>query len=273
MSYLTTRDSTRLYYKDWGQGRPVVLIHGWPLSSDSWDDVALQLALNGFRVIAYDRRGFGRSDQPWSGYDYDILSDDLADVLSNTEAQDATLVGFSMGGGEVARYMSRHGGRGVSQTVLIGSVVPYLLKTEDHSEGVPSSVFEAIMDGIKQDRAKFFAGFFKDFYGIGLTSHPVSAEVVEWSRGLALQAGLKATLDCVTAFSTTDFRPDLAAFTVPTLIIHGEKDKTVPIEVTSEMAAEAISGAQLIRYDGAPHGLCASHKDELVRDLIPFLRT
>ncbi len=272
MSYLTTRDNTSLYYKDWGQGRLVVLIHGWPLSSDSWDDVALQLADNGFRVIAYDRRGFGRSDQPWTGYDYDTLSDDLADVLAHVGAEDAVLVGFSMGGGEVARYMSRHGGKGVAKAVLVGSVVPYLLKTEDHPEGVDASVFEGIKDGIKEDRAKFFASFFKDFYGLGLISHPVSSEVVEWTRGLALQAGLKPTLDCVTAFSSTDFRPDLASFRVPTLIIHGEDDRTVPIDITSVAAARAIPGSELIRYEGAPHGLCASHKERLVRDLIPFLR-
>ncbi len=272
MAYFTTRDNTRIFYKDWGSGRPVILIHGWPLSSDSWDDIALALANEGFRAISYDRRGFGRSDQPWDGYNYDTFSDDLADLLAHTGAQDAALVGFSMGGGEIARYMSRHGGRGVSKAVLIGSIVPFLLKTADHPDGVDGSVFEGIKDGIKADRAKFFADFFPGFYGRGVISRPVSQEVVDWSWSLAMQAGLKGTLDCVDAFSSTDLRPDLAHFKVPTLIIHGTDDATVPIDVSSRAAAKGIAGAEFLEYKGGPHGLCASHKDELIKDLLPFLR-
>ena len=274
MPMIETDDGTALYLKEWGNGPPVVLIHGWPLSADSWDDQAMALAEHGYRVIAYDRRGFGRSDQPWDGYDYDTLADDLAAVIEACDAANPALVGFSMGGGEVARYLTRHGGGeggGVRKVALISSVVPFLLQTPDHPEGAPQSVFDEMTDGIEKDRADFFKGFFKDFYGIGLISHPVSDAHLEWSSQIALQAGLKGTIDCLTAFSSTDFRPDLAAFTMPTLIIHGTDDKTVPIDITARAAAKAIPHAQLIEYDGAAHGLLASHKDSVTADLIAFL--
>ena len=254
MSYVTTKDNVKLYVKDWGEGRPVILIHGWPLSSDSFDDLALAIASTGMRAIAYDRRGFGRSEQPWTGYDYNTLADDLAAVIEQTGAQDATLLGFSMGGGEVARYMSRHGGAKVSQAVLVSSVVPYLLKTDTNPEGVPKDVFDSMTKQIKEDRAKFWTSCFKQFYGVGVISHPVSEEVLEWSRDVSMQASLKATLDCAAAFATTDFRPDLAHFQVPTLIIHGTADKTVPIDASGRAAHAGISGSTLIEYDGAPHG-------------------
>lgn len=273
MAYITTRDHTQLYVKDWGTGRPVILIHGWPLSADSWDDQATAIAEAGFRVIAYDRRGFGRSDQPWSGYEYDTLADDLAAVIESTGATDAALVGFSMGGGEVARYMSRHGGKNVSQAALIASVVPYMLQTKDNPNGVPQAVFDEMTAGMKKDRAHFFADFFRAFYGVGLLSNPVSDEVLEWSRSVAMQASLKATLECAKAFATTDFRPDLAAFTVPTLLIHGTSDKTVPIDTSAREAVRGISQATLIEYDGAPHGLLATHKDQITSDLLAFLNT
>ncbi len=274
MPYIEARDGTEIYVKDWGHegGRPVVLIHGWPLSSDSWDDVAVPLADAGDRVLAYDRRGFGRSDQPWEGYDYDTFADDLADVIESAEIESgAALVGFSMGGGEVARYMSRHGGQGVSQAVLIGSVVPYLLKGPDNPNGADASVFEGIKAGIRKDRPDFFRSFFKDFFGVGVISHPVSNATLDWAWRLAMQAGLKGTLDCVDAFGKTDFRPDLASFEVPTLIIHGTSDATVPIDASARAAAAGIKGAQLIEYDGAPHGLFATHKDRLIEDLLGFL--
>ena len=272
MPFIETRDETSLYLKEWGAGRPVVLLHGWPLSASSWDDQAMAIADAGFRVIAYDRRGFGQSDQPWTGYDYDTLADDLAEVMEATGAQDATIVGFSMGGGEVARYMSRHGGKGVSQTALISSVVPYMLKTQDNPHGTPQSTFDQITEGLIEDRAHFFAGFFKDFYGVGWLESPVSTEVVEWSQQVAMMAGLKPTLACAAAFSSTDFRPDLAAFNKPTLIIHGTGDKTVPIDAAGRAAAKGISTATLIEYDGAPHGLLASNKHDVTRDLLSFLR-
>ena len=271
MQYVTTSDLTKLYVKDWGAGRPVILMSGWPLSSDSWDDQAMALANAGYRAIAYDRRGFGRSSQPWSGYDYDTLADDLAAVIEQTGAKDAVVAGFSMGGGEVARYMSRHGGKSVSQAVLVSSVVPYMLKTTDNPDGTDQAVFEKMGEGMKEDRAKFFAGFFKDFFGINMLSHPVSAELLEWARSVSMQASLKATLECAKSFATTDFRPDLAAFKVPTLIIHGTDDKTVPIDASGRAAAKGISQATLIEYEGAPHGLFATEKDRLTRDLLQFL--
>lgn len=271
MTYITTRDKTKLYVKDWGSGRPVILLHGWPLSADSWDDQALAIADAGFRAIAYDRRGFGRSEQPWDGYNYDTLADDLAAVVEETGAADATIVGFSMGGGEVARYMSRHKGKNVAQAVLVSSIVPYMLKTADNPDGTDQATFAQMTEGMKQDRAHFFAGFFRDFYGVGLVSQPVSDELLEASRNVAMQASLKATLDCAKAFATTDFRPDLAAFSVPTLIIHGTADKTVPIDASGRAAARGIPQAKLIEYDGAPHGLFATHKDRLTSDLLAFL--
>lgn len=272
MPYVKTRDGTNLFVKDWGQGRPVVLIHGWPLSADSWDPQAMALADAGYRVIAYDRRGFGRSDQPWSGYDYDSLSDDLADVMAESGvSDDAALIGFSMGGGEVARYMSRHGGKGVSRVGFIGSVVPYMLQTEDNPDGVPQDQLQEIADNIKADRPKFFRTFFDQFYGVGFITSPVSEEVLDLSWNTAMLAGLKPTLACAESFGTTDFRPDLPSITVPTLIIHGTSDQTVPIDATGRALAKALPDAELIEYDGAPHGLFATESDRLTDDLLSFL--
>jgi non-heme chloroperoxidase len=272
MAYATARDGTRIYYKDWGQGRPVVLVHGWPLSSNTFDDAALALAEKGFRAIAHDRRGFGRSDQPWDGYDYDTFADDVAAVLDHAKVdQPIALAGFSMGGGEVARFLSRHKSLPVSHAVLIGSVVPYLLKSADHPEGVPKEVFDGMIAGIRADRADFFRGFLRDFYGVGFLKKSVSDAVVDDSWRQAMNAGLWPTVACVRAFSETDFRPDLAAFTMPTLIIHGVEDRTVPIGLTARAAAKAIPGAKLIEYDDAAHGLFASHKDRMIGDLLDFL--
>ncbi|WP_294296639.1 alpha/beta hydrolase [uncultured Sphingomonas sp.] len=273
MPYVKTRDGTDIYVKDWGEGRPVVLIHGWPLSSDMWDSQAMALADAGFRVIAYDRRGFGRSGQPWSGYDYDTLTDDLADVLEATGATDnVTLVGFSMGGGEVARYMSRHGGKGVIAAALLGSVVPFMLKTDDNPNGVPEETLQEIGDGIKKDRADFFRNtFFPQFFGTGTFSHPVSDEVLHTATRIAMDASLKATLACAESFGHTDFRGDLASFKVPTLIVHGTADKTVPIDATARQAAEGIANAQLVEYDGEPHGFTETARDRITRDLLTFL--
>ncbi len=271
MPLIKTRDGTELYVKQWGEGRPVVLIHGWPLNADSWDDHALALAQAGFRAIAYDRRGFGRSSQPWNGYDYDTLTDDLADVIEATGATDATLVGFSMGGGEVARYMSRHGGKGVVAAGLIASVVPYMLKTDDNPDGTPAEDLQQIGEGIRKDRYGFFQSFFKSFYGVGLIEHPVSQGTLDWAFAAQCLAGLKPILECANAFGTTDFRPDLPAFRVPTLIVHGTADKTVPIDASGRAAAKGIASAQLVEYDGAPHGLTATHSERFSKDLLTFL--
>jgi pimeloyl-ACP methyl ester carboxylesterase len=272
MPYLSTRDGQDIYYKDWGTGRSIVLLHGWPLSSDMWDAQAMALAENGFRAIAYDRRGFGRSAQPFDGYDYDSLADDLAAVLEQTDAgDDVTLVGFSMGGGEVARYMSRHGGRGVRSVALVASIVPYMLKTGDNPNGVPQSAFDEIAAGIKKDRADYFRNtFFLSFFGTSWLSHPVSDALLDNVTRVALQAGLKATLACAQSFAHTDFRPDLAAFRVPTLIIHGTQDKTVPIDTSARPAHAGIPGSMLTEYEGAPHGLSETDGQKLTHDLLAF---
>ncbi len=273
MTIITTRDGTELYTKVWGEGRLVVLIHGWPLSSDSWDPISLHLANNGFKVVAYDRRGFGRSDQPWKGYDYDTLSDDLADVMKETGVEgDAAIVGFSMGGGEVARYMTRHQGKGVTRAGLISSVVPFMKKTDDNPDGVDEETLGGMVAGMKEDRQKFMRGFLKDFFGVGALSHPVSDAKLDWAWGLCMQAGLWPTLACANAFANTDFRPDLPNFKVPTLVIHGTKDVTVPIDATGRAAAKGIAQAELIEYDGEPHGLFARQEEKLKSDLTAFLQ-
>jgi non-heme chloroperoxidase len=190
MAFIRTRDNVNLYVKDWGRGRPVIMIHGWPLSADTWDEAADAFAHAGFRAIAYDRRGFGRSDQPWTGYDYNTFADDLAAVIEQTGAQHATIIGFSMGGGEVARYMARHGGRNIAQAALVASVVPFMLQTPDNPTGVPEAQFDAIKSGIKKDRPQFLANFFKMFFGAGPLGSPVSGETIEWARMVAMQASL-----------------------------------------------------------------------------------
>jgi len=271
MRFVTTRDGTELYVKQWGHGQPVLLIHGWPLSADTFDDLAVTLADAGLRAIAYDRRGFGRSSQPVSGYDYDTLADDLAAVMAATDAEDATLVGFSMGGGEVARFMRRHDGAGVSRAVLIAAVVPYMLKSADNPAGVEPQVFADMAAAIRADRAHFWTGFFKDFYGVGVLSQPVSDEVRAWSAAQAMQAGLRATLACAEAFASTDFRADLASFRVPTLLLHGTNDATVPIDTSARRATAGIPNSRLIEYDGAPHGLLATHKDQVAADVLAFI--
>jgi pimeloyl-ACP methyl ester carboxylesterase len=270
MSQVTATDGTRLHVNDWGSGRPVVLIHGWPLSADSWDPLAVPFVEAGYRTIAYDRRGFGRSDQPWDGYDYDTLADDLASVLEQTGAGDAILVGFSMGGGEVARYMSRHRGKGVGKVALVASVLPFRLKTDDNPDGTEAAVFEQGAQALRRDRAEFLTGFFEKFFGIGVLAHPVSDETVDHAWCVAMQASLRATLACQKAFSSTDFREDLESIDVPTLLIHGTEDKTVPIDASSRKAARLIPGSTLLEYEGAPHGLFASHREMLTRDLLAF---
>lgn len=272
MPMIETRDGTRLYAKSWGEGPPVVLIHGWPLSGDSWDPVSHALAEAGFRAIAYDRRGFGRSDQPSGGYDYDTFADDLADVMTALDAtQNTALIGFSMGGGEIARYLSRHGGSGVSRVALISSVVPYMLQTQDNPDGVPQATFEDMTEGMLEDRAKFFTGFFKEFFGVGILTQPVSDEVLHLAWITAMQAGLRPTLAAAKAFATTDFRPDLSSFRIPTLVIHGTSDKTVPIEATGRAVAHALPHSTLLEYDGEPHGVFATQPARLTRDLLNFL--
>ncbi len=273
MPYVTAANETKLFVKEWGLegGRPVILIHGWPLNADSFDDVALGLANAGFRAIAYDRRGFGRSDQPWEGYDYDTFADDLAAVIEQCDAENAALVGFSMGGGEVARYLSKHGSASVSQAALISSVVPFMLKTADNPDGTDQSVFDKMTADMKADRAGFMQTFAKQFFGVGMLSSPVSQGVLDAFFQAAMMAGLHPTLASAKAFSSTDFRADTAAFTVPTLIIHGTSDQTVAIDPSARAAAARIPHAKLIEYDGEPHGILETKKDDVLRDLLAFL--
>ena len=272
MPIVQTTDRTELYVKDWGEGRPVVLIHGWPLNSDSWEHQALALTEAGYRVISYDRRGFGRSGQPFKGYDYDTMADDLASVIDALDLRDATIVGFSMGGGEVSRYIGRHGTSKLRQAVLISSIAPFMKKTDDNPNGVGEEVFEQMKDGVKKDRAAFLEDFFPGFYGNGSKGGGVSDSVLHWTWSMAMMASPKATLDCIDAFGHTDLRGDMAAFDVPTLIVHGTGDEVVPIDTSGRAAAKAIKQSTLKEYEGAPHGLTATHAEKLNKDLIAFLK-
>lgn len=271
MAFVEAKDGTKIHVKDSGKGRPVVLIHGWPLTGDMFEYQTLALLEAGYRVITYDRRGFGQSGHPASGYDYDTFADDLAAVLDTLGVQGATLVGFSMGGGEIARYLTRHGGARVAKAALVASVVPYLLKGDDNPEGVKETVFEEMKARIRKDRFAFLQSFAKQFYGVGLVTSPVSQALLDWTFILAVMASPKATIDCVDAFGRTDFRPDLASFTMPTLVIHGTADATVPITPSGRAAAQGIPGARLIEYEGEPHGLFATAPDRLNADLIQFI--
>jgi pimeloyl-ACP methyl ester carboxylesterase len=265
-------EDINLFYQDLGTGTPVVLIHGWPLSSAMWDYQLAELPKHNMRVIAYDRRGFGKSSQPWDGYNYDTLADDLKTVLDTLDLQNVTLVGMSMGGGEVARYMGRHGGARVSKVAFVSAVTPYLLKTDDNPDGVDQSVFDDILDGLNKDRADFLQTFGKQFYGVNLLSHPVSQAHLDGDFARAYVASQRATVECAKAFAMTDFRDDLPQINVPTLIIHGDADKTVPIESSGELTANALPNAQYIVYEGAPHGLFYTEKDRLTEDLIAFVQ-
>jgi pimeloyl-ACP methyl ester carboxylesterase len=268
MPVIKAKDGTEIFFHDWGSGPPVVLIHGWPLNADMWEHQSLHLAANGFRVIAYDRRGFGRSGKPWVGHDYDTFADDLAALMDALDLRGAALVGFSMGGGEVARYLGRHGAGRVAKAAMLGAVPPFLLQTADNPNGVPATVFEGMMAAIAADRPGFFAGFGPGFYG----PPKVSDGVLAWTLSLAMQASLKGTLDCVRAFGFTDFRPDMKAFTAPTLILHGEQDAIVPFAISGQAMAAAIPGARLVTYPDAGHGLCWTHKDQVNADLLDFLK-
>ena len=271
MPKFAARDGTRIRYKELGEGRPVILIHGWPLSGDSWDPVMMELADNGMRAIAYDRRGFGRSDHAASGYDYDTFSDDLADLIDHLGlTENIGLAGFSMGGGEIARYMSRHGGKGVSAAALISSVVPYMLKTDDNPDGVPDEAFQEMTKGMKSGFRTFFIDFFKDFYGIGGPGTQVSDEERHWAWLTTMKSAQYATLKSAAAFAYTDFRPDLEHITVPTLVIHGTEDKTVPIDATGRQVAQKVPTATLVEYENEPHAVFATVTDRLAADLVGF---
>ena len=272
MLNVKSSDGTEIHASTYGEGRDVVLIHGWPLSHAMWEYQVADLVEAGNRVTMYSRRGFGQSGKPWTGYDYDTMTDDLAAVLDSAGVKDAALVGFSMGGGEVARYMSRHGGKNVRSAVLVSAVTPFMLKTDDNPDGVDGEVFEEIKNGLKTDRPKFLNDFYQDFFGQGSTEGGVSDALLHDAVRVAMQASPKATIDCVDAFGKTDFRADMAAFKVPTLIIHGTGDKTVPFEASAKRAAEMIKDSELKTYDGAPHALVNTHTKRFNADLISFLK-
>jgi non-heme chloroperoxidase len=263
--------SVNIFFEDLGSGKPVVLIHGWPVSHEMWEYQVTALVNAGYRCIAYDRRGFGQSDKPWTGYDYDTLTSDLHQVIKTLELNDVTLVGFSMGGGEVIRYLGKYGSSRVSKAVLISSVVPLLLKTEDHEEGVPPEIFDGIIANIHKDRPAFLTEFGKEFFSEGVLNKPVSMEIQNWMHQLAMVASPKATADCVRSFSETDFRTDLSTVTIPVMIIHGDDDKTVPIKATSEITSSLLPNAAYYRFEGAPHGLFITHKNELNQLLLNFI--
>ena len=276
MKFIKTTDKTsgeeiNLSYFDYGKGKPVVMLHGWPVCKEMFEYQLQPLIDAGLRVIAYDRRGFGMSDKPWSGYDYDTLTDDLKAVIDELNLDDVTLVGFSMGGGEVARYFTRYGGANVSKAVLISSVVPYLPQTDDNPDGVPQDKLQDMADQAKDDRIGFLDTFFKQFFGVSLVSHPVSNAFLQYNVTLASLASGRATLECMKAFAYTDFRQDATNINVPTLIIHGDSDKTVPIETSGQAAAGIIKNNQFIVYEGAPHGLHYTEKERLNQDLVNFI--
>ncbi len=265
-----------LYYEDHGTGRPVVLIHGWPLSGRSWEAQVGPLVEAGHRVVTYDRRGFGASSQPWTGYDYDTFAADLDALLTALDLTDVTLVGFSMGGGEVVRYLSRHGAARVRSAVLAAAVPPYLYKSADNPDGgLDDATIEQFQQGVRTDRLAFLDGFTKDFFSPGgsglLTSAAVSEEQRRYAWQIAAFASPKGTLDCITAFGRTDFRGDLAQFTIPTLVVHGDADSIVPFEVSGKRTHESIPGAELVLVAGGPHGVNLSHREQFNEALIRFL--
>ena len=273
MSKVTTKDGTQIYYKDWGTGHPVVFSHGWPLSADAWESQMVYLASNGYRCIAHDRRGHGRSSQPWDGNDMDTYADDLSALIETLNLNGATLVGHSAGGGEVARYIGRHGTNRVAKAVLVGAVTPLMLKTAANPAGLPIDAFDKIRAGVLADRSQFFRDLSAPFYGANRPNAKVSQGLRDsfWLQGM--QASFKGVLDCIKAFSETDFTEDLKRFDVPTLIMHGDDDQMVPISASALLSSKAVKGSTLKVYPGLSHGLCSTHKDQINIDLLAFLKT
>jgi len=273
MSYMNVdaEPATELFYTDIGDGQPVVLIHGWPLSHRMWESQINALVDAGFRCIAYDRRGFGDSGKPDGGYDYDTFASDLSDLILGLDLNDVVLVGFSMGGGEVARYIGTYGTERVSKAMLLGAVPPFLLQTEDNPHGAPQAVFDGMVAGVKHDRLAFLDGFFPNFYNSDAKYPDVSADLIPYSKSIAWIASPQATQQCVVAFGTTDFREDLTRFDVPTLVVHGDADRIVPIAISGAMSAATIKDSHYEVLTGAPHGFAATHADQLNALMLRFL--
>ena len=274
MSTYTTNDGTEIYYKEWGTGQPITFSHGWPLSADSWEAQMLFLASKGYRCIAHDRRGHGRSGQPWEGNEMDTYADDLAVLMDLLDLQDTVMIGFSTGGGEVARYIGRHGTARVAKAVLVSSVPPLMLKTPDNPGGVPIEVFDGIRAGSLADRSQLYKDLAAGpFFGFNRPGAKPSQGMMDsfWMQGM--MGGHKGTYDCIKAFSETDFREDLKKFDIPTLVIHGDDDQVVPIEVGGRASSKLVPGAKLIVYPGAPHGITDTHKDQLNTDLLAFIQS
>ncbi|MGZ6520110.1 MAG: alpha/beta fold hydrolase [Bacteroidia bacterium] len=266
-----TAESVNIYYEDLGKGKPIVFIHGWPLSGSMWEYQVTELTKQGYRCITYDRRGFGKSDKPFSGYDYDTMAGDLKALLDELNIEDTALVGFSMGGGEVAKYFKHYGNAHISKVVLLSCVVPYMLKTNDNPDGVPREIFDEIIKGIKNDRPGFMENFAKDFFGVSMMKHPVSDAFLANNLTKVMEASPIATLECVHSFAYTDFREDVLKINVPTLVIHGDADKIVPIKATGEQSAKLIKDADFIIYPDAPHGLWYTEREQLNKDLASFI--
>ena len=272
MNTITTKDGTHIYYKDWGKGQPVVFSHGWPLDADAWDAQMLFLGQHGYRVIAHDRRGHGRSSQPWSGYDNDTFADDLAELLDKLDLKKVTLVAHSMGGGEIARFVGRHGTKRLSKIVFIGAVPPLMLKTENNPGGQPLSVFDGLRSGIAENRAQFYKDVSVPFYGYNKPGAKISEGVKEEFWRLGMQSSIIGSYDCVKAFSEDDFTEDLKKIDVPTLFIHGEEDQIVPASDASVLATKLVKGSSLKIIPGAPHGLCTTHAGLINQELLGFLQ-
>jgi pimeloyl-ACP methyl ester carboxylesterase len=276
MSFIKTKsshdvDSINIFYQEYGKGKPVIFIHGWPLNHEMWEYQLAELPKYNLRCIAYDRRGFGKSDSPWESYDYDTLASDLHELITQLNLSSVTLVGFSMGGGEVARYIGKYGTDKIEKVVFVSSVTPFRLKTADNPDGAAKETFDATILKIKTDRPALLAEFGKKFYGVDEKKEPVSKEILEWNQMLCLNSSAKATVDCVRSFSETDFRDDLKKITIPVLIIHGDDDAIVPIDASGDKTAALLPHATYKIYTGAPHGLFITEKEKLNADLLEFI--